>query len=172
MILSSPDPRAMHRYAAAGFALHPSVFAMGALDHGRLTDDAGVEVSPGGPADLRHVAEVGRRLRGAPHGPDVEFLLGEGAQLFVADGGFAVFGSRGPVVLAAGDDRVARALLHGGFAALPDGVPVGVGWITAGQQWAIRAAVELGFEMHPAGAVMVRGAPGPLAPYLPSGAFG
>ena len=172
LILSSRDPRAMHRYAAAGFALHPSVMAMGTVDHARLAGDPGVDVRPGAAGDLDHAAYLGRRLRGAPHGPDVEFLLGEGAQLFVAEGGFTVFGERGPVVLAATDERTAGALLHAGLGALPDGAAVGMLWVTGRQQWAIQAAIELGFELHPQGAVMVRGAPGPLSPYLPSGAFG
>jgi GNAT superfamily N-acetyltransferase len=174
LILSSRDPRAMHRYVAAGFALHPAVAALGPLDRTRLPDAAplGPEVRLGGSEDLAHVAEFGRRLRGAAHGPDVDFLLAEGAQLFVAELGFALFATGRAVALAATDERTDRALLLAGLASVPDGAAVEVTWISAAQQWAIRACVELGLELHLQGAVMVRGTPGPLVPYLPSGAFG
>lgn len=172
LILSSRDPRAMHRYAAAGFALHPTVAAMGILDHARLPDAPRREVRRGTGDDLAHVGAIGRRLRGAAHGPDVEFLLAEGAQLLVAEDGFALFGAVRPILLAATHEDTARALLRAGFASMPDGSTVDAIWITGQQQWAIRLCVELGLELHPAGAVMVRGEPGPLAPYLPSGAFG
>lgn len=172
LILSSPDPRAMHRYAAAGFALLPTVVATGTLDHARLPDRAAPEVRRGTGDDLAHVAGLGRGLRGAAHGPDIEFLLAEGAQLLVAEEGFALFGAVRPILLAATDEETAAALLRAGFAAMPDGSSVEAMWITGQQQWAIRLCVELGLELHPAGAVMVRGEPGPLAPYLPSGAFG
>lgn len=174
LIQSSRDPRALRRYVTAGFSLHPAVTAVGVVDQARLADvnGTGPEVRRGGREDLGHVADLGRRLRGAAHGSDVEFLLGEGCELLVADRGFALVGSARPVLLAATDDDTARALLLATLATGDEGAPVHVDWITASQQWAIRSCVELGLELHPEGGVMVRGAPGPMTPYLPSGAFG
>lgn len=174
LIQSSRDPRAMRRYVAAGFALLPALTAVGVVDQARLAEvqGTGPAVRHGGREDLAHVAGLGRRLRGAAHGTDVEFLLGEGCELLVADDGFALAGSARPVLLAATDDVTARALLLATLATGTDGAPVHVDWITASQQWAIRSCVEVGLELHPEGAVMVRGAPGPMTPYLPSGAFG
>lgn len=176
LIQSSRDPRAMRRYVSAGFALHPALSAVGVVDRARLSEaDSGRRgpgVRRGSADDLAQVAALGRRLRGAAHGTDVEFLLGEGAELLVADQGFAFVWEARPVVLAAADDDTARGLLRAALATGDDGTPVHVDWITASQQWAIRACVEAGLELHPEGAVMVRGAPGPMSPYLTSGAFG
>lgn len=173
LIMSSRDPRAMHRYVSAGFRLDPVVAAMGELDRSRLpAGPLAGKVRAGDPGDFERVADISRRQRGAAHGPDLEFLLAQGARLLVSDDGFAVFGATRPVLLAAADADSARALLLAGMADMPDGAEIEVGWMTSSQQWAIRSCVELGLELHNAGAVMVRGAPGPLTPYLPSGAFG
>ena len=175
LILSSRDPRAMHRYVSAGFRLEPAITAVGELDRDRLmavTSSApGLGVRVGDAGDLALVAAISRAQRGAVHEPELQFFLREGARLLVSDGGFTVIGNHGPVLLAAGDDETARALLLAGLAAVT-GDEVQVGWMTGCQQWAIGTCVELGLELHPSGAVMVRGAPGPLSPYLPSGAFG
>lgn len=170
LIMSSRDPRAMRRYTSAGFRLLPCVAAVGEVDRGRLPDLTGVQV--GTRRDLDHVEAVTRRLRGAGHGPDIGFFLDEGANLLLADGGYAIFSDVRPLVLAAASESTAGTLLAAGLAAVPPGTAVDVTWMTGDQQWAIRTCVELGLELHPQGAVMVRGAPGPLAPYLPSGAFG
>jgi len=176
LILSSRDPRAMHRYVRAGFRLHPAVVAVGELDRDRLAAAAASaemhRVRKGDAADMAHVAAVSRAQRGAVHEPDIHFLLGEGARLFLVDGGFALFGATRPMLVAAADDDGARALLLAGLADVHHGAGVEVLWMTGSQQWAIEACTELGLELHPAGAVMVRGAPGPLQPYLPNGAFG
>ena len=174
MILSSRDPRAMHRYVSAGFDLHPAVVAMGELDHDRLPgpSEGAPHVRLGGAADVESLADASRRQRGADHEADIRFLLDEGAQLVVAEAGFALFGAVRPILVVADDEATARALLLAGFAAVPQGTAVDVQWITGAQQWAVRTCIELGLELHPQGAVMVRGHPGPLTPYLPSGAFG
>src|SRR4051794_7038633 len=62
LILCSRDPRAMRRYARAGFDLHPSVTAYGTVDRDRdrlRPDDA---VREGGPEDMAFVAALERRL--------------------------------------------------------------------------------------------------------------
>jgi GNAT superfamily N-acetyltransferase len=200
LIYSSPDPRAMRRYVRAGFALHPSAFAVGSVPRGSIPQEPAVR--RGGTDDLDLVAGVDRLLRGAPHGPDVEYLLGTGVHLLVLDDvGYALVapgtpGSAGSpgvpgslVVLGATDEVAARALLRASLAELSlpeDPAPVGsraagsanvavelrVEWLTAMQQWAFEECSDLGLVFRSSGAVMVRGRPGPLTPYVPSGAFG
>jgi hypothetical protein len=43
--------------------------------------------------------------------------------------------------------------------------------VTANNQWAIRVAVEARLSIAPHGPLFVRGQIGPMAPYLPSGAY-
>jgi hypothetical protein len=44
-------------------------------------------------------------------------------------------------------------------------------WITAEQQWAVEVVALAGLRLVPSRALCVRGRPGPLHPYLPSGPF-
>jgi hypothetical protein len=90
----------------------------------------------------------------------------------VPDRGYALVRPNGVAIVAALDEDTATQLLVAGLAATPEGATVDVNWMTGAQQWAIRTCTDLGLELHPAGAVMVRGSPGPLAPYIPNGAFG
>jgi GNAT superfamily N-acetyltransferase len=165
------DPRAMRRYSQAGFDLHPCVAGRGRVDQRGLgpTD----EVGEGSANDLGLAAELDRRLRRGPHGPDLDMLLGQGCRLLVLDDrGYALARGGEPVFLAARDDDAAAQLLTACLRlAGPDEV-VTVNWITAPQQWAVRVAVAAGLALHPVGPLMTRGLPGPPRPYLPSGAFG
>ncbi len=170
LIMSSRDPRAMHRYVQAGFALHPTVAAFGSLRREQLVPTPQVRV--GGAQDLDLVAEVDRQLRGSAHGPELERMLEECDLLVVPGRGYALARATGVALLAAVDEETAIALLVAGLAATPEGAVVDVNWMTAAQQWAIRSCTDLGLELMPVGAVMVRGRPGPLVPYLPSGAYG
>ncbi|TML65584.1 MAG: GNAT family N-acetyltransferase [Actinobacteria bacterium] len=172
MILSSRDPKAMRRYALAGFDLHPAVTAWGRVVHDRLPATPGVREGSAGDLDL--VAEVDRHVRGAARGLDIAHLLEEAGRLLVVDGvGYVVVRDEGrPVLLAARDDGAATALLFAALAGAPRDRETEVGWITADQQWAIRASLVAGLELHPVGPVMLRGFARPPAPYLPSGAFG
>ena len=171
LIMSSRDPRAMHRYVQAGFALHPAVAAWGELRRSRLV--ATPEVRAGGPADLDLVADIDRKVRGSAHGPELAFMLEEDCHLVVAPGrGYALARPGGVALVAALDEETARALLTAGLAQTPEGAVVDVNWMTAPQQWAIRLCTDLGLELAPVGAVMVRGRPGPPVPYIPSGAYG
>jgi hypothetical protein len=43
--------------------------------------------------------------------------------------------------------------------------------VTAANQWAIQVALEAGLAVSDHAAVFVRGEPGTMAPYLPSGAY-
>ncbi|MCW2745873.1 MAG: family N-acetyltransferase [Mycobacterium sp.] len=86
-IAASMDPKALRRYAAAGFDLLPCYEATGRP----RTDPAAVvnareAVRPGVlPADRPLLDAVDRAVRGATRGPDWNFLL-PGMQLLVADG--------------------------------------------------------------------------------------
>jgi len=179
LIFSSPDPRAMRRYLAAGFDLHPCVAASGVPV---VAPGAAAAVREGGPGDRPLVDAVDRHLRGAPHGVDVDYLLGQGARLLVADeGAYAILNGTRLMVLGAMEDAAARSMLRGAFAAMVDAAgeadgsradEMSVDWLTAGQQWALDECTKAGLSLRAAGSVMVRGRPGPLAPYVPSGGFG
>jgi GNAT superfamily N-acetyltransferase len=178
LIFSSPDPRAMRRYLAAGFAIHPCVEVRGVPASGALVVDAAVR--EGDISDLAVVAAIDRRLRGAAHGVDTEHLLGRGARLRVLDerGYSLVEGSR-LLVLGATDEQAARTMLRATLASMAEsahaegGSPVlHVEWLTAAQQWAFEVCSAAGMAPHSMGAVMVRGTPGPLTPYVPSGGLG
>jgi hypothetical protein len=170
LIMSSRDPRAMHRYVQAGFALHPAVTAWGVVRRSRLPLTPGVR--EGGPHDAELVDRLDRHVRGGTRGAELTFMLDEGCRLLVLpDRGYALARAGGVAVVAADDDDGARVLLAAGLAATPEGATVDVNFISGAQQWAIRLCTDLGLELHPAGAVMVRGRPGPLSPYIPSGAF-
>jgi hypothetical protein len=160
----------MHRYVQAGFALHPSVAASGTIRRSRLV--ATPQVRDGNDADLELVARIDRRVRGSAHGPELSLLLEESRLAVVPDRGYALVRPNGVAIVAALDEDTATQLLVAGLAATPEGATVDVNWMTGAQQWAIRTCTDLGLELHPAGAVMVRGSPGPLAPYIPNGAFG
>ena len=63
IILSSQDPRAMRRYALAGFALRPCITAAGALNRNLLP--GGLASRPGDPeADREIVDAASRAVRG------------------------------------------------------------------------------------------------------------
>jgi GNAT superfamily N-acetyltransferase len=172
LILCSRDPRAARRYSRAGFDLHPSVTAWGRVDRRRLPRSTAA-VREGTAADAGFAADLARRLRGGYHGPDLEHLLAEGCRWLVLPGhGYVIASGAKPVVLAAVDETSATDLLFAVLAASAADEIVELNWITAGQQWAVRAALTAGLELHPVGPVMTRGLVAPPGPYLPSGAFG
>jgi GNAT superfamily N-acetyltransferase len=176
IILASRDPKAVRRYALAGFSVRPAVTAWGPVRRAGLAAAAGVR--DGGVEDIELAAGVDRLQRGASHGPDFELLLADGGRMLVYDRGarrgyvFVREEGHRPVLLAATDPEVATALLTTALADAPPDCDVEVGWLTATQQWAVRTCLAAGMELHPVGPVMVRGHPGPMAPYVPNGASG
>lgn len=169
LIMASHDPRALRLYALAGFSLRPALEAVGEIDRSRLSPPD-PRVREAGTADLDALADVSRSLRGGPHTLELEHALALGDRVLrVADDGFCVVRpGHGPWLLTARDEATARALL---WAALGDELPAAtIRWIS-GQDWAVEAALQLGLELRPFGALAVRGDPGPLRPYLPSGAY-
>jgi hypothetical protein len=120
------------------------------------------------PADRDLVDAASRAARGAAHGTDIDACLRQERELLVHDGGgFAVVGDERVHLVAASDERVARALLE---TALHEGAAA-VRYIEGRQQWIIDVVLAAGLELQPSGALCVRGEPGPLRPYLPSGAY-
>lgn len=173
-ICASDDPKALRRYRSAGFALQPTYEANGALDRSRLRSVRGVrEGSYDDDRDL--VEEVGTALRGAPHGPDIDFYAQQGLPLLLTDTpggrGYAVCRESGPAVLGATTEEAASTLLWAALAATTQ-EEVTVGWLSARQQWALDVVLDARLALHPRGSRCLRGELGPMAPYIPNGALG
>lgn len=171
IILSSNDPRAMRRYFRAGFALRPCVAAAGPINRSRIP--SGLRSRAGDPdRDADTIAATSRHVRSAAHGPDVGAMLATGGELLVYEGrGWAVVRDGSPMLVAAFDDEVATDLLWSCFAAGRPGESVHVDFISQGNDWAAAVALDMGLSLSPDGPVFTRGDLGPLAPYLPSGAY-
>ena len=172
MIASSRHPAAMRRYALAGFTLQPTLMASGKVRRESLP--LGLRTREGTQADLEFAGRVDRIVRGAAHGPDLEFMLHSGPRLLVAEGsegsGYAVVREGSPALLAATAPETAIDLLWSCLAQGDDS-HVEVHWITSAQNWAVPVVLKAGLSLSPAGPICVRGELGPLTPYLPSGPF-
>ncbi len=172
IIVSSDDWRAIRLYRLAGFSVRPTLKAEGVVDRGALPK-AHPEVREGGSADLEALAPISRDIRGAPHTAEVEFALGQGARLLrLGDRGFVVLQpGAGVWLLAARDPEAAAAVLWSGL-----GLVGGVGgpvahWIMGEQEWAIDVLLQAGLRLTASGALCLRGRPGSLQAFLPSGPF-
>jgi GNAT superfamily N-acetyltransferase len=167
-IMSSEDPKAMRRYALAGFDLRPCVAAAGTL----RPDLPEVEVDELDRATaLAHAAPISRAVRGASHGNDLGLLLDAGCRILTLERGYAIHEDGNVRILAALDDDTATRLLRACFAQAPRGATVQVDLLTAGQDWAIRPCLEAGLALSPAGPLFTRGDVGPMRPYIPTGAW-
>jgi GNAT superfamily N-acetyltransferase len=171
-IQSSRDPAAMALYTSAGFALHPVVNGHGTVRSGSVRADPRVRLSDN--RELGLVDAIDRAVRGSARTSDIAAMLDEPGSglLLLADRGYAIVKDDRVVTLGARDEDVAAALLETFLASADDRQTVGLMWLTARQQWAIRTLVAAGVELRPYGAVMVRGMPGLPAPYIPSGGYG
>ena len=172
VILSSRDPRAIRRYASAGFALHPQVSADGPLDRS-LLPAPDPRVREGDIDDAELADAVDRQVRGAARGPDHHLLAGI-AQPYVVDDasgrGYAYLRNDGRIVtVAATDDDTATALLWRCLADCP-GDERTIDHVNGEQQWAIRVAIQARLTLKPAGPVFWRGRTPPPS-YLPDGAY-
>jgi hypothetical protein len=167
IILSSDDPRALRSYWRAGCALRPAYDASGEV---RARPPAAPSVRPvRWPQDRDLIDAASRHARGAAHGPDIDAMIEHGRTVLVHDGGgFAVTQPEKVSLLAATDVRVARELLQ---TALHDRETANVDFLDERQDWAIDIVLEAGLKLVPSGGTCVRGDPGPMRPYLPSGAY-
>jgi GNAT superfamily N-acetyltransferase len=173
LILSSEHPGAIRSYARAGFTLQPSVSAAGVVAQERIPDVA-ARVVDAGRDGIAAADAIGRAVRGAGHGRDLPVALDHGARLLLLDDrAFAVTAVADTKVylLGARDEQAARTVLWAALASAGPGATVEVDVLTADQQWAIETCLDAGLAFSPAGPLFVRGALGPLAPYLPSGAY-
>jgi GNAT superfamily N-acetyltransferase len=169
-IQASRDPRAMALYSRAGFDMHPTVCGHGPL---RRRPAMAPSIRVGGLDDLALVGAVDREVRGAARDVDITFALEQGCTLYLDDaGGYALGAPDRVISLAARTDAIAGALLDAVLAQSEPGVTVEVNWLTAGQGWAIRKVVEYGIDLRIQGPMMIRGLPGPPAPYIASGGMG
>lgn len=170
VILSSTDPRAIRAYARLGLDAHPCLAASGEV--ARVPDAP--DVRAGAPEDLPLTEAVDRAVRGAAHGGDLEVMLGTGSRLLVLpERGYALLSGGRVRILAAFDEDAATTVLRGALAAISAaGERASVEWLSAKQQWAIRACVEAGLKLEAdEGCVFTGGDVGPFSPYLPSGAY-
>jgi GNAT superfamily N-acetyltransferase len=172
LIVSSNDHRALRLYARAGFSLRPTFDAVGPIDR-RALPPPHPEVRERGTADLDALEAISREVRGAPHTPELELALRGGVRLLrLGDRGFVLAQPGvGVWVLVARDQQAAAALLWSALEVAGESERAGVRWITGQQDWAIDVAVRAGLRLSAHGALCVSGRPGPLYPFVPSGAF-
>ncbi|NYH89707.1 GNAT family N-acetyltransferase [Actinopolymorpha rutila] len=172
IVISTADPRAARRYRLAGFTLHPTIRVAGTVDRSALPVVDGVRT--GGPGDQDLCDSVDRRVRGAAHGVDHEFLCAEYGLLvsdtFTGSGYCFVDSSGSPVQLAATNRKIAQRLLWAALAVSPEGADVRIDYLTADQEWAVDVALAAGLSLRTEGYLCLRHLR-PPAPYLPSGAF-
>ena len=171
IVAASEDPRATRLYARAGFDLRPCVATAGVVDRSGIP--AGLRSARS--EDVEHAVAFSRPVRGGAYDPaDLALLAdrpGHGL-LLLEGGGFAIHAPDGsPLVLCATDDAAAADLLLSCFASGPRGASAHVDFITAGQDWAVRASLDCRLALSADGPVFTRGELGPLRPWLPSGAF-
>jgi hypothetical protein len=171
LILSTEHPAAMRRYARLGLDLRPCVAAAGIVDRARLPAAEGIEDA--GPAGIPVADAIGRAVRGAGHGIDLEVAIADGGTrlLLYEDRAFAVVRGERVMLLAGLDDAAATRALNGALAATPPGASVSVEFLTAGQDWAVRACLDAGLALSPDGPFFTGGELGPMRPYIPSGAY-
>jgi GNAT superfamily N-acetyltransferase len=174
VILSSRDPRAIRRYASAGFDLHPQVQASGRISAANMPP-CSPRVRAGDTAtDQQFLDAVDREVRGAARGPD-HAILGAYHPLLVVDDergrGYAYLMGGTVGTIAATDEITAADLLRSSLVRGSEGdEDLVVEHLTSGQQWAIRVALEAGLSFAVSGPVFWRGMAPPSA-YLPSGAY-
>jgi GNAT superfamily N-acetyltransferase len=173
IILSSSHPAAMRRYARSpGYRLLPCVALSGAWDPRRVP--ASLRCRPGDlAADGETIEAASRNVRGASHMRDLPTLLDRpGAMLLVVEGeGFACVRDGEVWLLAARSEAGAEDLLWGAMTSGPRGGRFSYDFVTAENQWAIRVGLEAGLSLNTEGPLFVRGDIGPLAPFLPCGAY-
>jgi hypothetical protein len=172
LIMSTNDPRAMRLYWQAGFALYPTLLASGQVRRESLPepDPRITEIAID---EIAELAPISIALRGDPHTEEMRMMAGAGARILrLADRGFVVVSAHREVwLLAALDTEAAQALLWRGLACAGQDGPVRVRYVSGANQWAIDALIAAGLDVVADGAVAVVGNPGPLSPYIPSGAL-
>jgi GNAT superfamily N-acetyltransferase len=170
LVLSTTNPQAMGIYARTGLPIRPCVAAAGIPDLSRAPDVD--DVVEAGEAGLPLADAIGRELRGAGHGRDIPVPMAHGARLLVyKDRAFAVARASNLIMLGARDEPAAQHVLWAVFATAGPGATVNVDFLTAGQDWALPVCLDARLALSPDGPMFAGGTLGPLAPYIPSGAY-
>jgi hypothetical protein len=170
MILSSTNPPAMGIYARTGVPIRPCVAFGGIPDLDRAPAPDGVDDA--GEAGLPIADAIGRELRGAGHARDLPVAMAHGARLFVfEDRAFAAARGGNIIMLGARDEEAAQRMLWALFVTAGPGATVNVDFLTAGQDWALPVCLDARLQLSPDGPMFAGGRLGPLAPYIPSGAY-
>lgn len=117
--------------------------------------------------------ELSREIRGAPHTREILFALQRGeARLLVGEQAFSlVRPGQGVWLLVARDEQEAAALLTSSLALAGECERTAARWVTEEQRWALEVFELAGLAVERYGALCVGGEPGPLRPFIPSGAF-
>jgi GNAT superfamily N-acetyltransferase len=168
MLNASSDPKALRRYHAAGFTLHPQMFLRGTPDRTRIP--VVERVREGNENDIDLMDSVDRRTRGAAHGVDHQLLMGQ-LRLVVSETSSAqgyAYLDHGVALLAATDRRTASRLMWEALAA-SDGEVV-IGHVTAENSWAVDVGLAARLELHQEGYLGLRRMR-PPQPYLSHGAL-
>ena len=74
-------------------------------------------------------------------------------------------------MLGARDEPAAQHMLWAVFVGAGPGATVNVDFLTAGQDWALPVCLDARLSLSPDGPMFAGGTLGPLAPYIPSGAY-
>jgi hypothetical protein len=157
-------------YAHSGVPIRPCVAFAGIPDLDRAPELDGVEEA--GEAGLALADGIGRELRGAGHGRDLPVPMAHGARLLVfEDRAFGVARGGNIIMLGARDEDAAQRMLWALFAHAGPGATVNVDFLTAGQDWALPVCLAARLQLSPDGPMFAGGRLGPLAPYIPSGAY-
>ena len=167
MLNASNDPKAVRRYCAAGFRLHPQMFLRGTPDRSAIP--VVEKVREGSASDVDLMDSVDRQTRGAAHGADHQILL-EQYRLVVSDtstGQGYAYVDQGVALLAATDRRTASRLMWEAIASSED---VLIGHITAENDWAVDVGLAARLELDQGGYLALRHMK-PPRPYLGNGAL-
>ena len=169
MLSASSDPKAVRRYRAAGFELHPQMFLTGVVDRSAIP--VVDKVREGAEADIELMDSLDRRLRGAAHGPDHALLMSF-SRLLVSDtstgSGYAYMSPGRLQLLAASNRRTAQRLLWAVLADCPG--EAFVPHLTAANHWAIDVGLAARLDLRQSGYLALRGMK-PPAPYVHHGAL-
>lgn len=169
IIAASKDPRAIRLYARNGFWPTASLWGTGPV---RTVPRADPAVREGSADDADLCESIDRALRGATRRPELRLLLQQNCELLVLpDRGYALRRGTQVVSVAATDEAAAAALLRTALSRLTPGDEPMIGWLTGPQRWAMEVVVAAGVALIPDGAICVRGEPGPLAPFIPTGPY-
>jgi RimJ/RimL family protein N-acetyltransferase len=170
IVLSTTNPAAMAVYARTGLPVRPCLAAAGIPDLSRAPQLDGVEDA--GEAGIPLADVIGRELRGAGHGRDLPVPMAHGARLLVyQDRAFALARGGNIVMVGARDAEAAQRMLWALFATAGPGATVNVDFLTAGQDWALPVCLDARLALSPDGPMFAGGTLGPMAPYIPSGAY-